>query len=100
VNNNEWLLGILIFQSTFYISKIYHLIHKMFKDIISTIVKELQNEQTQEHINEVIEPISYRMKSAFYIVVLLLILMVGNLVYSNILLSEIVKANRKPVFAS
>lgn len=72
----------------------------MFKDIISTIVKELQNEQTQEHINEVLEPVSYRMKSAFYIVIVLLVLMVGNLIYSNILLSEMVRSSRKATFTS
>lgn len=72
----------------------------MFKDIISTIVKELQNEQNQEHINEVLEPVTYRIKSSFYIVIILLVLMVGNLIYSNILLSEMTKSSRKLTFTS
>jgi hypothetical protein len=70
----------------------------MFKDIIETIVKELQNEKNQEHIYSVLEPLSYKIKTSFYIVIILLILMVANLVYSNILLSEIIRTNRKSPF--
>ena len=67
----------------------------MFKDIISTITKELQNEQNQEHVGIVLEPILYKMKSSYYIIVILMILIVANLVYSNILLSELVKGPKK-----
>ncbi len=67
----------------------------MFKDIIETIAKELQNEKNQEHLYSVFEPLSHRIKTSFYIVIILLILIVGNLIYSNILLSEIVKGNKR-----
>jgi hypothetical protein len=70
----------------------------MFKDIIETIAKELQNERNQGHIYSVLEPVSYRIKTSFYIVIILLILMVANLVYSNILLTEMIKGNKKPMF--
>ena len=68
----------------------------MFKDIIETVVKELQNEKTQEHLYSVLEPLSYKIKTSFYIVIILLILIVSNLVYSNTLLSEMIKGYRKP----
>jgi len=67
----------------------------MFKDIIETISKELQNEKNQEHISSVIEPVSYRIKTSFYIITILLILIIANLVYSNILLTEIIKGSKK-----
>jgi hypothetical protein len=63
----------------------------MFKDMIETIVKELQNEKTQEHIDSILGPVSYKIKTSFYIIVILLILMLANLVYSNILLTEMIK---------
>jgi len=72
----------------------------MFKDIIETIAKELQNERNQEHLYTVIEPLSYRVKTSFWVVVVLLILMVGNLIYSNILLSEVVKNGKKPALTN
>jgi hypothetical protein len=67
----------------------------MIKDLIETLVKELQNERNQEHLYTILEPLSYRIKTSFYIVIILLILMVANLVYSNILLSEMMKNSRK-----
>lgn len=67
----------------------------MFKDVIDTIIKELQNERNQEQINIVLEPVSYKFKTSFYVVVVLLILMVGNLIYSNVLLSEIIRFHNK-----
>jgi len=67
----------------------------MFKDVLETIVNELQNEKNQEHLYSIIGPLSYRIKTSFYIVIILLILMVANLVYSNILLSEIIKSSKK-----
>jgi hypothetical protein len=69
----------------------YRFSSKMLKDMIETMVKELQNEKNQEHINTIFEPVSYRLKTSFYIVIILLILMLANLVYSNILLTEIIK---------
>lgn len=72
----------------------------MFKDIIETISRELQNEKNQEHIYSVLEPVSYRIKTSFYIVIILLILMVANLVYSNILLTEIIKGTKKNSFGT
>lgn len=70
----------------------------MLKDIVETIVRELHNEKNQEQLDSVIGPLSYRIKSSYYIIIILLILMVGNLVYSNILLSEVIKGYKKPSF--
>jgi hypothetical protein len=70
----------------------------MFKDIIETIARELQNEKNQEQIYTVISPLSYRIKVSFYMVLILLVLMVGNLVYSNLLLSEMIRNNKKISF--
>ena len=69
----------------------------MIKDIIETVMKELQNEKTQEHINSVLGPVSYRIKSSFYLIIILLIIMIANLVYSNILLTEIIKGTKNAV---
>jgi hypothetical protein len=70
----------------------------MFKDIIETVVKELQNEKNLEHLDTIIGPLLYRIKSSYYIIIILLILVVGNLVYSNILLSEMIKGSKKGPF--
>jgi len=67
----------------------------MFKDIIETIVKELQNEKTRENFDKYSDlflgPLIYRLKISYYIIIFLLILMVANMIYSNILLSEIIR---------
>lgn len=63
----------------------------MLKDIILTIIKELQNEKNQEHIDNILRPVSYKLNTSFYIMVVLIILILVNLVYSNILLTEITK---------
>ena len=66
----------------------------MFKDIIETVIKELQNEKTQEHIDSVLGPFLYRIKSSFYLTIILLIIIIANLVYSNILLTEMTKVTK------
>ncbi len=63
----------------------------MLKDIVETIIRELQNEKNQEYIEFVFKPMSYKIKTSFYIIVIMLILIIGNLVYSNVLLFEIIK---------
>jgi hypothetical protein len=70
----------------------------MFKDIIETVVKELQNIKNQEYLDTVLGPVLYRIKSSYYIIIILLIAIVGNLVYSNILLSEMIKGYKKDPF--
>ncbi len=72
----------------------------MFKDIIETIVKELQNEKNLEHLDIVISPVLYKMKTSYYIIIILLVLIVANLVYSNILLSEMIKNSKKCLFVN
>ncbi len=72
----------------------------MLKDVIETIVKELQNEKNLEDLDMVVGPVLYRIKTSYYIIIILLILIVANLIYSNILLSEMIKLNRKSPFIS
>lgn len=66
----------------------------MFKDVFETLIKELRNEKNQEHIYSFIEPLSHRIRISFYIVIIILVLMVANLMYSNILLTEIIRVMR------
>lgn len=63
----------------------------MFKDIIETIGKEIQNERNQEQLYIIFEPLIYKFKTSFYIIIFILILVLTNLFYSNMLLTEIIK---------
>ncbi len=63
----------------------------MFKDIIETVINELHNENNKKQVEYFIGPFINKLKTSYYIIIVLLVLIVGNLVYSNILLSEIIK---------
>jgi len=67
----------------------------MIKDILENLIKELQNEKNQENLHSALEPFSLRIKLSFYLVVFLLILIICNLIYSNVLISEIIKSIRR-----
>lgn len=69
----------------------------MFKDVIETVFKELQNEKNQEYLYAILDPFTYKIKISFYIVAVLLILIVSNLVYMNIVLSDLKIKNILPV---
>jgi len=66
----------------------------MIKDILDNLIKELHNEKNQENLYAALEPFSYKLKMSYIFVIVLLVLMLGNLVYTNILLSEIIKGSR------
>lgn len=60
----------------------------MLKDILVKLVTELKD---HEYVYEIIDPILYRIKTTFYIVVILLVLLVINMFYSNLLLYDLLK---------
>jgi len=64
----------------------------MIKDVLGTIIKEFQNEQ--EHINEIIGPITYKLKIAFYVTIILVLGILINATYSNILLHNLIYTSK------
>lgn len=63
----------------------------MLKDILSTITKEFQNEKNQEQMYGIAEPFLNKLKLLFYILFIISVVVIVNLVYTNILLSDINK---------
>jgi len=67
----------------------------MIKDLFHNLIKEIQDEKNQEVLYLVLEPLTNKLKFSYYMIVFLLLLMVANLIYSNTLLSEIIKHSKQ-----
>lgn len=61
----------------------------MLKDVLDSITKSIQDERTQEQLNIALGPITYRIKMFSTLLVIILIALVINFVYMNVLLYDI-----------
>jgi hypothetical protein len=66
----------------------------MIKDIIENILRELQNEKNKDNFYSVLEPFANKLKFSYYIIIFFMIAIILNLMYSNMMLSEIIKYSK------
>jgi hypothetical protein len=53
----------------------------MIKDLLENFIREIKNEQNQEHMKYIIEPVYNKIKISYFFIVFLLILILINLFY-------------------
>lgn len=63
----------------------------MFRDAFGTIIKEFQDETNQNHLQTILGPVSAKVKTAYFIILALMLIITGSMIYSNIVLYNIVK---------
>jgi len=62
----------------------------MIKDILENLINELHNEKNKEQLYTALEPFSYKLRMSWYLLIIILVVVVANLIYTNLLLSELV----------
>lgn len=62
----------------------------MFRDAFGTIIKEFQDETNQNHLYTILGPVSNKIKTAYFIMLFMVFIIAGSVLYSNVLLYNIV----------
>lgn len=63
----------------------------MIRDILDQVIQEAKDNKNQEVMSSIFKPLTYKIKIAYTIILLLLIILIINVLYSNTLLREIIK---------